>query len=183
MRKTLACFLSTSLVASAFAPSAANAWIKSEEDLLSGRSNHYQFITSTNTVRNTIGKKEKATLVLRCEGGGGLEMYVSTPTYNGSSSRVAVRWDEGGPKNEYWSRSSAGTAFFAKRPRRFLSKLLQNDRFVFAWNPYNKTQVAVAFDLASVNEDLNKMVGLCGVTPKADKPNSKNSAPSLRRDR
>ena len=180
MRKTLASLLTTGLVASAFVPSAANAWIKSEEDLLSGKSSHYQFIPSTNTVSNSIGTQETATLIIRCKAGKRMEIYVSTPTYNGRNERVAVRWDEGDAKSQYWSRGSGGTSFFSGRPPRFLSKLLLNDRLVFAWNPYNKTQVAVAFNLASEREDLNKMVGLCGVTPEAEKPRKPKSRGSTR---
>ena len=180
MRKTFASLLTTSLIAGALVPSSANAWIKSEEDLLSGQSSHYQFITSKNTVSNSIGVQETATLIIRCKAGKRMEIFVSTPTYNGSSNRVAVRWDEGEAKRQYWSRGSGGTAFFSGRPPRFLSKLLQHDRLVFAWDPYNRAQTAVAFDLASEKEDLNKMVGLCGVTPEAEKPKKPRSSGSGR---
>lgn len=183
MRKTLACFLSAGLVAGAFASSPGFAWIESDEDLLSGGSNHYKFIVSPNAVGNSIGVDENPILTVRCRVGKGLEVSVTTPTFNGRNNRVAVRWDEGGPQSQTWLRSSAGTGFFSKNPRGFLDKLIQNDRLVFGWDPYQRAQEAVAFNLTSEKEDLNKMIELCGLTPKADKPKSSNSTRPLGRDR
>ncbi|WP_136987607.1 hypothetical protein [Synechococcus sp. N5] len=159
-------------------PTAVRAWINTEEDLLTGKSNSTLFIDSINNVSNSIGQPEEATILIRCKGGKLQDIYVKTPTYNADNRRVKLRWDDGEVKGRWWEESSSGTALFAPRPVEFFKKLTTHDRLVWAWNPYQKAEQVVAFNLASERDDLNKMVTLCGVTFKPDKP--KGSSQSVK---
>jgi len=170
VRKSLLSLLSACALASALSPTVVNAYINTEEDLLTGKSNSTLFIYSTNSVGNSIGQPEPATILVRCKAGKLQDIYISTPTYNADNTRVKIRWDDGEVKSRRWDKASGGTALFAPRAVEFFKKMTTHNRLVWAWSPYQKTESVVAFDLASKRDEINEMVNLCGVTFKADKP-------------
>ena len=138
---------------------AVEARITIEEDLL-GENKVFLMIDATETTPNSIGTLEKATIVVRCQGSK-KDLYLSTPTYNGRSNTVFVRWDDGAVEQQYWGRSSDGTAFFTKTPGPFLKKMTEYKRLVLGWNPYNKVKTAVSFDLTSNMSDIKEMITRC----------------------
>ena len=138
---------------------AVEARISIEEDLL-GENKVFLMIDATETTPNSVGTPEKATIVVRCQGSK-KDLYLSTPTYNGRSSTVFVRWDDGAVEQQYWGRGSDGTAFFTKTPGPFLRKMTEYKRLVLGWNPYNKVKTAVSFDLTSNMSDIKEMITRC----------------------
>ena len=138
---------------------AVEAGISIDEDLL-GENKVFLMIDANETTRNSIGSPEKATIVVRCQGPK-KDLYLTTPTYNGRSSTVFVRWDDGAVERQYWGRSSDGTAFFTKTPGAFLKKMTEYKRLVLGWNPYNKTKTAVSFDLTANMPDIKEMITRC----------------------
>ena len=178
MRKPLLAALSACALVSAAFPS-VEAGIRSEEDLLTGQSNHYLSIDSSTTVPNSIGIQKEAILFVRCKANSGLDVFVSTPSYNSDNTRVKLRWEDGKVITKYWVESKSSQALFAREKVSFLKQLTENDRLVFGWTPFSTTEKAVAFDLAAQREDLKKMVELCGVTFKPDKRKGSSSSGSM----
>lgn len=163
MRKLLLLLPALALV-SGLLPLSSSAYIRSEEDLMTGKTNHLQYFFSESKVPNSIGMQEAAEIYVRCEGGKPMDIYVDTPTYNARNNRVQVRWNQGEAQADYWTRSSDGTAFFAPQPESFLKRMIQSDRLVFGWEPYQRADLAVAFNLTSQRADLKRMAKLCGIT-------------------
>lgn len=154
--------IGTSLVNSA----AADASIKTTEDVMTGVSRHVLQIDSDTTVANSAGIQKTATIVIRCEGSD-VDAYVFTPTYNGLSFRsrpkVQTRWDGGEITSGEWNASTSGDAMFHPRPKNFIGELVAAKTFVFGWEPYSTTRVAARWELEQHKADLKKISALCGV--------------------
>ena len=163
MKKLLLLLPALAFVSGLF-PLATNARIRSEEDLMTGKTNHLQFFFSETKVPNSIGMQEAAEIYVRCDGGKPMDIFISTPTFNADNRRVQVRWNQGEATPDYWTESSDSTAFFAPQPESFLKRMIQSNRLVFGWEPYQSADLAVAFNLTSQRADLKRMAKLCGIT-------------------
>ena len=140
------------------------SFITTDENIMGGKPKHLLTILSTNTVRNSIGTEKHVAIGIRCNySGNGLEAVILTPTYNGRNNRVSTRWNQESPTSGRWSRATSGTAYFHSRPQSFLNELLSNNSLAFAWHPYNRSQAAAKWNLASEKSQLQKIRSLCAV--------------------
>ena len=112
-------------------------------------------LPSTDKVLNSIGSREFAKLVIRCQKNS-IEAFISTPTYNGDSSYIGTRWSGGKPSYGYWNKAVGGDAFFSPDPKSFVKELKENSSLVFQWSPYQKKAVAVTFSLSEFQSYLEK---------------------------
>jgi hypothetical protein len=139
-----------------------NAKYWSDIDLMTDEIKHAIYFDSSTTAANSIGVEEEATIYIRCnvknEKIVSFKSYIKTPTYNGSSTSVAVRWDKGEPLRTRWSGSASDTAFFAPKPKDFVNQLYNSDSLVFQWTPYNRVATAVKFDLGALKQDIDQMI-------------------------
>ena len=120
-----------------------------EEDMMNDNKNIYFILESENKVRNSIGIEKSGFLMIRCKNGKP-EMLLGTPTYN-TSKDVGVRWDKDKPNFSFWDKSQDGTMFFHRNPKNFINEMKNKDFLTLAWKPYQRTQVALKFDLNSQN--------------------------------
>ena len=143
-------------------PNAVDASYWSDIDLMTDEIKHGIYFNSSSTVENSIGIQEEAAIYIRCnvknDNIASFDSYIKTPTYNGSSSTVGLRWDKGEPLRKGWIKSSSGTAFFAPKPKDFVDKLYNSDSLVFQWTPYNRVATAVKFDLDEIKKDIDQMI-------------------------
>ena len=96
------------------------------ENMMTDAKEIYFIINSENKVRNVIGIEEYPSLLGSCiNGKPGL--MLSTPTYNGDSELLTQRWDKEKPKAEFWNGSSSGTAYFHRRPKKFINEMRTRD--------------------------------------------------------
>lgn len=149
------------VAAGIFTPQAALASeIEVEKDELTGEEQHLLLIKSENVVRNSIGAEKNVSLIIRCSPSDS-DLYIATPTYNGLSKTVYIRWNEGPIETQYWGRGTRGDAFFSQTPRAFLKKMTENETLVIGWTPYSSTRVAARYALAEHKENMIKMNSFC----------------------
>jgi hypothetical protein len=134
--------------------------IQSKEDVLTGETTYLLFLKSTNEVSNSIGVQETVSLIVRCSPRS-TDLYLSTPTYNGSSPFVYVRWNEGQIESQIWGTGTRNDAFFTKTPRVFLAKMLENQSLILGWTPYGSARVAARYELEAYKDDLKQMTLFC----------------------
>ena len=88
-------------------------------------------------------------LIIRCHGeslrtnllcdGGQLDAYLLTnDIIDDESPSVRVRFDNGQPSRQTWSRSTDYKAMFAPRPRQFVADLIKSTDFFIEYPPYQK---------------------------------------------
>ena len=139
-----------------------NAKYWSDIDLMTDETKHGIYFDSSTTVANSIGVEEEATIYIRCNVNNekivSFKAYIKTPTYNASSTSVALRWDKGEALRTRWGGSASDTAFFAPKPKDFVNKLYSSDSLVFQWTPYNRVATAVRFDLVELKQDIDQMI-------------------------
>lgn len=84
-----------------------------------------------------------------------LEVYVKTPQMADDSS-VRIRFDDGKPSSQTWSRSESYGALFAPDPRGLVAKLQGSRKFYLEYHPYQKVPETLTFDVAglAVPQDL-----------------------------
>ena len=138
----------------------AAAEIEVEKDELTGEEQHLLLIKSDNQVRNSIGIDKNVSLIVRCSPSES-DLYIATPTYNGRSKTVYIRWSDGPIETQYWGRGTGGDAFFSQTPRAFLKKMIENESVVIGWQPYSSTRVAARYALAQHKENMAKMATFC----------------------
>jgi hypothetical protein len=83
--------------------------------------------------------------------GGQLEAYVTTPemvAYDDTS--VRVRFDDGKPIDQTWSRSEDYHALFSPSPRWFVSKLQASKKFYIEYRPYEKIPETLSCDVSGL---------------------------------
>jgi len=101
-------------------------------------------------------------IIVRCSGSdlrsdalcsrGKLEAYVALDDMVDSSGNVRIRFDDGAPTRQSWSRSEDYKALFAPNARAFLAQLLKSKEFLFEYPPYEKTPETIHFHVAGLKE-------------------------------
>tara|TARA_Y200000002_G_scaffold319484_1_gene278848 strand:+ start:484 stop:972 length:489 start_codon:yes stop_codon:yes gene_type:complete len=116
-------------------------------------------LLSENNVSNEIGVKESAGLIVSCRNGKP-KLFFSTPTYNGNNNYVGTRWDKEKASYNSWNESSAGTGFFHRKPKKIINEMREKDTLTLGWNPYQRREEAVKFDLNSQNwkQDIEQAI-------------------------
>lgn len=129
-----------------------------KEDLMTDNKTIYFFITSENTVRNSIGQEESGLLMIKCENGNP-SFLMDTPTFN-TERNIGVRWDKEKASYSDWSKSADGTAFFHRNPKTFINEMKERDYLTLAWTPYQRATEAFKYDLNSQNwkQDIEQAI-------------------------
>jgi hypothetical protein len=113
--------------------------------------------------RSTVSVGRSGGVIIRCRGEslsqdpfckkGKLEAYVSTKDIvNDESPTLRVRFDEGKPERQTWSRSTDYRALFAPNPRQFVSRILKSKEFFIEYAPYEKIAETLHFDIKGFAE-------------------------------
>jgi hypothetical protein len=110
---------------------------------------------------NSIGRREDATIYVRCEAKD-LEVLVSTPEFLSSDSQtVQIRWGTNPPQSQSWSGSSGGSALFSSAPRPFLTKAIEQESFAISYTPWRTVGASAKFELTNYKNFLNEMKRVC----------------------
>jgi hypothetical protein len=80
-----------------------------------------------------------------------LEAYVTTPEMVGyDDTSVRVRFDDGKPVAQSWSRSEDYHALFSPNPRWLVTKLQASKKFYIEYHPYEKVPETLSFDVTGL---------------------------------
>jgi len=115
---------------------------------------------STTKSSNSIGVQETSAMILRCEGRE-RDLYFTTPSYNGRTTSVHVRWDKQPVEIQHWTQSTSRDAFFTQTPVQFMQKMLKYDTLSVSWQPYSKTRQFASFDLKDHHHQILAMISAC----------------------
>jgi hypothetical protein len=101
-------------------------------------------------------------IIVRCSGSdlrsdalcsrGKLEAYVALDDMVDSSGSVRIRFDDGAPTRQSWSRSDDYKALFAPNARAFVAQLLKSKEFLFEYPPYEKVPETIHFHVSGLKE-------------------------------
>ncbi|PIV76333.1 MAG: hypothetical protein COW55_01930 [Rhodobacteraceae bacterium CG17_big_fil_post_rev_8_21_14_2_50_65_11] len=101
-------------------------------------------------------------LVLRCDGSGGSEVFVTSNGYIGArNDRIPVRFrfGEDRPVTENWNESTNGTAAFLPRGYQdFRNGLATRQDFIFEITDFRGSRYSASFDGLSVNAEMLEFV-------------------------
>ena len=101
----------------------------------------------TTVIANRYGDQE---IIIRFRGKS-LDAYVATPEIvDDEDAPVRVRFDDGKPISQVWSRSKDYRAVFSPDPRWFVSKLQASKKFYIEYHPYEKVPETLSFDVAGL---------------------------------
>jgi hypothetical protein len=80
-----------------------------------------------------------------------LEAYVLTPEIvDNEAAPVRIRFDDGSPTRQSWSRASDYRAVFASNPRDLITKLQTSSRFYIEYKPFQKIPQTIIFDVSGL---------------------------------
>lgn len=80
-----------------------------------------------------------------------LDAYVATPEMVGyNHASVRIRFDDGAPLRQNWSRSEDYKALFSPDPRGFLARLQASKVFYIEYEPYEKVPETLTFDVGGL---------------------------------
>jgi hypothetical protein len=88
-----------------------------------------------------------ASLVVLCKGGHA-EAYVNAPEIISPEYGVRVRFDDGKPTRQYWTRATDYHAVFTPNVAGFLRKLTTSSIFYFEYTPYQEGSRVVSFNVS-----------------------------------
>ena len=130
-----------------------------EEDLMNDSKNIYFFLYSENQINNTIGVAENGIIMIKCSNGKP-SLVFQTPTYNADNRRVGIRWNKDVASYADWNKSTSSNAYFHRKPKDFINEMKGKDFLTLAWQPYQRSQEAVKFDLNSQNwkQDIEQSI-------------------------
>lgn len=146
-------------------PSASGGWVfQQQEDPFENRNTSYAVLQS---IRSTwVGRDAPRELIVRCDGRGGSEIFVTSAGYIGGRddrSQVRFRFGDGRPTSERWHSSTNGTAAFLPASHRdFRSGLATRQDFVFELTDYRGSRSSARFDgLADNDQHLEYVLNGC----------------------
>ncbi len=130
-----------------------------EEDLMNDTKTIYSFLDSENLINNSIGVPTRGILMIRCSDGKP-SLVFQTPTYNADNRSVGVRWNKETANYYDWNKSTSSDAYFHRKPKDFINEMRERDTLTLAWQPYQRSQEAVKFDLNSQNwkQDIEQAI-------------------------
>jgi hypothetical protein len=101
----------------------------------------------TTVITNGYGDHE---IIIRFRGKS-LDAYVTTPEIvDDEDAPVRVRFDDGKPIGQVWSRSKDYRAVFSPDPRWLVAKLQTSKKFYIEYHPYEKVPETLSFDVAGL---------------------------------
>lgn len=138
------------------------AWVVKDQTSQLDNSRFYSAnLASSNTMPNSIGAADNATLVVRCKAGE-LSVYIVWPAFMGTDSQE-VRWkfDAGQVWKQIWNNSEDGTATFARDQREFLNDIGKSSKLVVDAYPYQQENIEAVFDLVGADAIARDALSAC----------------------
>lgn len=121
-------------------------------------------LDADDTFVNWLGTENRATLLLRCEGGK-LDAYIAVGTQIESNSTTYAiaryRFDKGPAYQATMNLSTSGQALFFHDAATMIGIMLDHQKFTFGFTPYNSGDVEMTFDLRGLNNVIQPMHDLC----------------------
>ena len=159
----LSCYDTQSNYVAPAQATSAKSWIFAERsDPVTGKDNSSATLTSD--IRHN-GRDSPESIVIRCDGVGGYELYIRTSGYIGSTDdRVPVtyRWNDRPPVSERWPESTSGSAAFLPRCYRdFLSGLREGGELAFQWQDYQGSRYASTWSNIRLDENAQYILNGC----------------------
>jgi len=103
----------------------------------------------TTTFTTIATDRAEVSLVLRFTGDN-LDIYSITGEVVGDEEGVRVRFDDGSPEKQRWSRSKDSVGLFSPHPVELLTKLQSSRTFYLEYHPYQSTARTVEFNVAGL---------------------------------
>jgi hypothetical protein len=101
----------------------------------------------TTVIANGYGDQE---IIIRFRGKS-LDAYITTPEMVGNDNQIVrVRFDDGKPISQIWSRTDDNKGLFSPDPRWLVAKLQTSKKFYIEYNPDMKVPEALSFDVAGL---------------------------------
>jgi hypothetical protein len=101
----------------------------------------------TTTAALQAANDSTVSLIVRCQGRGKPDIYVSTGHVVENSLGVRYRFDNEKPNFDAWERSTDYTALFAHGTVKLMQRLMQGTTLVFEYHPYQRVATSVVFNL------------------------------------
>lgn len=163
-RARLACFdQAAGFTAPEQAVSTARPWQFYEDvDLMTDTETSYVLLSAT---RQENGRESPGSIVIRCMGEGGYEVFISTQGYIGdrrNSVPVTYRWGDASPTNENGNSSTSGSAAFLPGGYRdFLACLNAGGTLVFAWENFRGSRFTSVWENIGMDENAQYVLNGC----------------------
>lgn len=122
------------------------------------------------SVASLHGPSDDEAVIIRCHGAelqrdllcrrGNLDAYVVTDNIvDDESPSVRVRFDDGQPARETWSRSADYKAMFASNPRQFMAEIIRGNKLSIEYSPYQRTPQTLDFAVGGLTEAVDGLEG------------------------
>ena len=139
----------------------AYSMIREYPNALTDTTEYLLSIPASSPGYNSIGTREDAQLVIRCEAGKN-SLFVVTPEYlSNDPQTIQVRWDDKAPTSEYWTGAKSGDALFSNAPLSTLQRLLAHNKLVIGYKPWSQVSTTAVFTLDSYQDDIKTMLAHC----------------------
>jgi len=162
MSAVLSLTIGVCLALSLASPAFGNEWkIDDTISALDGQRTYVAILHSTNTIRNSGGSDEPATLAIRCRGGY-LDTYIAWPQAL-TMGAVTIQWkaDTGNSTTEVWAVSADGSTAFSESSRAFLAKLRGAHRATFQASLANFDSLQANFNVTGVEAIIDTALAAC----------------------
>lgn len=145
-------------------PLIGGKWIvDTDTSALTDRESIYLFLEAEEPVPTWLGTATP-TVVLRCDEGR-FDAYVATGSQVESGFNdqvnVRIRFDDDTPIAISMDESTGGDAMFFQNDRQTLNQLLQHNRMVLGYRPYNAGEVEAIFDLRGLPDVVQPLLDAC----------------------
>lgn len=123
-------------------------------------------LKADNDIQSFIGSATPS-LIIRCKENS-TDAYVSLGTQveveygETDSAKVRVKYDDGSPIGERWSKATSGDALFSPAANTFAKKLATSQTFMFEFTPFQKSAETVTFNVRGLDKHLGKVASACG---------------------
>jgi hypothetical protein len=145
--------------------SSGDKWTESEKsNEMDNTKEVVLMLKAENEIEGYIGSITPS-LVIRCMKNS-TDAYVNVGTqveveYGTDYPKVRVKFDDGKPSGERWSKATSGDALFAPNAKVFAKKLAASQTFMFEFTPFQKSETMVKFDVGGLEAHLNKVSSAC----------------------
>ena len=128
---------------------------------LAGGTDYTASNTSANSVKNDIGRKRTASLVVQCKSGE-LNVFVDWPAFMGNyGTEVTWTFDQGQTAKQTWKPLGTGTGTVVPNPRDFLKDMAVAGKLVVDAPPYQFTSIEAVFYLSGADKVAHDVEAAC----------------------
>ncbi len=150
-------------------PHKQRGWQYSENTSeMDGKKSAFLYLASEDSIPGLIGEVTP-TMIIRCQGGRAellvnAELTVESDIWS-NTGKVRVKFDDQPPAVQRWGVSTDHQALFAPNTSQLIKRLSTTQVFLFEFTPYNKGAQVIKFNVAGLNEHIDKIAEAC---PNAD---------------